>query len=82
MSINGTLESPPSAAAGALPAVLDAAPVPVALNGITPNGVHHIFPSNAVLELADGFKYEGVSFGATGKGVAGECVFQTGKLKF
>jgi carbamoyl-phosphate synthase/aspartate carbamoyltransferase len=35
--------------------------------------------SNAVLELADGSVYQGFSFGATGKSVAGECVFQTGE---
>jgi Carbamoyl-phosphate synthase small chain, CPSase domain len=33
---------------------------------------------DAVLELQDGVVYAGVSFGAAGKSVAGECVFQTG----
>ena len=33
---------------------------------------------DAVLELQDGAAYAGVSFGASGKSVAGECVFQTG----
>ena len=33
---------------------------------------------DAVLELADGTAFRGVSFGAEGKSVAGECVFQTG----
>lgn len=32
-----------------------------------------------VLELADGTSYTGVSFGAEGKSVSGECVFQTGE---
>ena len=32
-----------------------------------------------VLELADGTAYEGISFGAQGKSVSGECVFQTGQ---
>jgi hypothetical protein len=32
-----------------------------------------------VLELADGTAYRGFSFGAEGKSVAGECVFQTGE---
>ena len=36
--------------------------------------------SNAVLELADGSVFQGFSFGATGRSVAGECVFQTGEL--
>lgn len=33
---------------------------------------------DAILELQDGAAYAGVSFGALGKSVAGECVFQTG----
>ena len=33
---------------------------------------------DAVLELADGTVFRGISFGADGKSVAGECVFQTG----
>ena len=33
---------------------------------------------DAVLELADGTAFKGISFGAEGKSVAGECVFQTG----
>ena len=32
-----------------------------------------------ILELVDGSAYRGISFGAEGKSVAGECVFQTGK---
>lgn len=35
--------------------------------------------SDAVLELVDGTAFRGISFGAEGKSVAGECVFQTGK---
>jgi carbamoyl-phosphate synthase/aspartate carbamoyltransferase len=35
--------------------------------------------SEAVLELADGSAFRGISFGAQGKSVAGECVFQTGE---
>jgi hypothetical protein len=31
-----------------------------------------------VLELQDGLVLRGTSFGAEGKGVSGECVFQTG----
>lgn len=34
---------------------------------------------DAVLELSDGSAYRGISFGAEGKSIAGECVFQTGK---
>lgn len=36
--------------------------------------------SKMVLELADGTAFQGFSFGAKGKGISGECVFQTGKL--
>jgi carbamoyl-phosphate synthase / aspartate carbamoyltransferase len=32
----------------------------------------------AVLDLFDGTAFRGISFGAQGKSVAGECVFQTG----
>lgn len=33
---------------------------------------------DGVLELQDGTAFRGFSFGAEGKSVAGECVFQTG----
>lgn len=33
-----------------------------------------------VLEFADGTAYEGISFGAPGKSISGECVFQTGEF--
>lgn len=33
-----------------------------------------------VLEMADGTAYEGIGFGAEGKSISGECVFQTGPL--
>lgn len=33
-----------------------------------------------ILELADGTALKGVGFGAEGKSISGECVFQTGKL--
>jgi carbamoyl-phosphate synthase/aspartate carbamoyltransferase len=36
------------------------------------------FAVDAVLELSDGSSFRGISFGAEGKSVAGECVFQTG----
>lgn len=35
--------------------------------------------SEMVLDLADGTSYTGISFGAEGKSVSGECVFQTGE---
>jgi carbamoyl-phosphate synthase/aspartate carbamoyltransferase len=33
---------------------------------------------DGVLELADGSAYRGISFGAEGKSISGECVYQTG----
>jgi carbamoylphosphate synthase small subunit len=38
----------------------------------------HGLSVDAVLELSDGATFRGISFGAEGKSVAGECVFQTG----
>ncbi|KJA15215.1 hypothetical protein HYPSUDRAFT_48599 [Hypholoma sublateritium FD-334 SS-4] len=37
---------------------------------------------DAVLELQDGTAFRGISFGAEGKSVAGECVFQTGMVGY
>ncbi|OCB88490.1 carbamoyl-phosphate synth [Sanghuangporus baumii] len=37
---------------------------------------------DAVLELSDGSAFQGMSFGASGKSVAGECVFQTGMVGY
>lgn len=37
---------------------------------------------DAVLELSDGSLFPGTSFGAAGKSVAGECVFQTGMVGY
>lgn len=42
---------------------------------LTPSPLHDV---DAVLELQDGTPYPGVSFGASGTSIAGECVFQTG----
>ncbi|KAI0300690.1 carbamoyl-phosphate synth [Multifurca ochricompacta] len=38
--------------------------------------------ADAVLELIDGTAFRGISFGAEGKSVAGECVFQTGMVGY
>ncbi|KAJ7475150.1 hypothetical protein B0H11DRAFT_1327067 [Mycena galericulata] len=37
---------------------------------------------DAILELSDGSALRGISFGAQGKSVAGECVFQTGMVGY
>lgn len=36
--------------------------------------------AEGLLELFDGSAFRGICFGAEGKSVAGECVFQTGML--
>ncbi|KAJ7207910.1 hypothetical protein GGX14DRAFT_634388 [Mycena pura] len=38
--------------------------------------------ADAVLQLSDGSAFCGISFGAQGKSVAGECVFQTGMVGY
>lgn len=35
-----------------------------------------------ILELADGTEFRGLSFGAEGKSISGECVFQTGMVGY
>lgn len=50
---------------------------PPASASIAVDGVEQ---TEGVLELADGSAFRGISFGAEGKSVAGECVFQTGML--
>ncbi|KAG8786123.1 hypothetical protein FRC15_012070 [Serendipita sp. 397] len=47
-------------------------PIPMAFDAV----------SDTVLELIDGTLYHGISFGAVGKSVAGECVFQTGMVGY
>lgn len=50
-------------------------------NNISPVRSYHesnSSPDHAILELLDGSVFQGFSFGAPGKSVAGECVFQTG----
>ncbi|TFK22828.1 aspartate carbamoyltransferase [Coprinopsis marcescibilis] len=37
---------------------------------------------DGILELTDGTVYSGISFGAEGKSIAGECVFQTGMVGY
>ncbi|KAH9939653.1 carbamoyl-phosphate synthase [Epithele typhae] len=53
-------------------------PSPIAATSIHEDGS----VIDAVLELADGTAVKGVSFGAEGKSVAGECVFQTGMVGY
>ncbi|WFD43066.1 Carbamoyl-phosphate synthase [Malassezia psittaci] len=48
----------------------------------TSNPVGEESGSSMVLELADGTEYQGISFGAEGKSISGECVFQTGMVGY
>jgi carbamoyl-phosphate synthase/aspartate carbamoyltransferase len=56
--------------------ILPAPPVTTA-----PVGDNDAEPLDGLFELVDGSAFRGISFGAEGKSVAGECVFQTGKLR-
>ncbi|KAJ6510497.1 hypothetical protein C8R45DRAFT_964291 [Mycena sanguinolenta] len=58
-----------------LPSILNGAP-PMIASANTPEQV------DAVLELSDGSAFRGISFGAQGKSVGGECVFQTGMVGY
>lgn len=49
-------------------------PSPITFAALSPESAFQ----DAVLELKDGTAYRGISFGAQGVSVAGECVFQTG----
>ncbi|KAG8920509.1 hypothetical protein FRC02_000872, partial [Tulasnella sp. 418] len=77
MSINGQLT-----ATNAVPPLNDDVPIPLNNPPVTLSDPPVSSAFNAVLELADGSKYEGISFGASGKSVAGECVFQTGMVGY
>ena len=57
----------------------NAASGPVPSIPASPSNIDGMVES-AVLELNDGSIFRGFSFGAPGKSVAGECVFQTGEF--
>jgi carbamoyl-phosphate synthase / aspartate carbamoyltransferase len=69
-SITGPVRPITAGAAANFPADITPAP-PV-------TAAHDDGEPEAVLEFADGSAFRGISFGAQGKSVAGECVFQTG----
>ncbi|KAG6812083.1 hypothetical protein H0H92_004447 [Tricholoma furcatifolium] len=52
---------------------------PVTSASVTDNGTERM---EGILELADGSAFRGISFGAEGKSIAGECVFQTGMVGY
>ncbi len=54
-------------------------PAPALPASAPPLGESH--EANMVLELADGSAHSGISFGAEGKSISGECVFQTGESR-
>lgn len=60
---------------------INGGPVPAALRPLFKDDHEKMAPiaiADAILELGDGSTYRGIGFGAEGKSVAGECVFQTG----
>ena len=70
-----------AALAPSLRAVLAEEQVPSRTPSPAPPATAPPFGSKAprmLLELADHTEYQGISFGAEGKSIAGECVFQTG----
>lgn len=50
---------------------------PVTAPPIREDGVER---TDGIIELIDGSAFRGISFGAEGKSISGECVFQTGEL--
>lgn len=61
------------------PSTLNDGPTPP-INPIIEANNAHSLSVDAVLEFSDGSIFRGISFGAEGKSVAGECVFQTGQF--
>ncbi|KAK0187138.1 hypothetical protein F5146DRAFT_765194 [Armillaria mellea] len=57
-------------------------PTPLASAPYAQNNKSTLSGDNAVLELGDGSAFKGISFGAEGTSVAGECVFQTGMVGY
>ncbi|KDN40097.1 putative URA2-multifunctional pyrimidine biosynthesis protein [Tilletiaria anomala UBC 951] len=55
---------------------------PATLPPLAPGDAAPDAAANMVLELADGTAYRGISFGAAGKSISGECVFQTGMVGY
>ncbi|KAJ3544669.1 hypothetical protein NMY22_g2703 [Coprinellus aureogranulatus] len=72
-----------TAGLGAYVNSLPAAPVTGPVRGDLVKGEHEQpVEVDGVLELEDGTAFRGFSFGAQGKSVAGECVFQTGMVGY
>lgn len=67
----GILISPSAAAAPLSPSSIPQRPVTAV------EDYQHV--QTATLVLEDGSSFQGISFGAEGKSISGECVFQTGK---
>jgi hypothetical protein len=63
----------------ALTNLVPAAPVTGPVRDDLKSGEQYV-EVDGVLELSDGSAFRGFSFGAQGKSVAGECVFQTGEF--
>lgn len=95
MAANGTSGSNGAAALGSSSIAAAESILPTSRPGLSRTATAAIAPGPAapatypplaqsqdasmVLELADGTAYAGTSFGAEGKSISGECVFQTGE---
>ncbi|KAN0059974.1 Carbamoyl-phosphate synthase [Thecaphora frezii] len=79
MAASATVTTP-SLGAGQLPATNNAQATPYPPATSPPLGRED--STEMVLELADGTAYRGISFGAEGKSISGECVFQTGMVGY
>ncbi|KAI0791409.1 carbamoyl-phosphate synth [Abortiporus biennis] len=76
-SANDTTRPPLSRSASLHPNGYPAPPV------TAPSSTDEFSPSReSVIELSDGTAFKGISFGAEGKSVSGECVFQTGMVGY
>ena len=83
MSVSGQAPTAPTGISPSLRnALADSVPsrAPSPAPPVTLAPVGHEHAPRMVLELADKTELQGISFGAEGKSVSGECVFQTGMV--
>ena len=84
VSTNGAGAAAPAIAPSLRAALADQVPsrAPSPAPPATSAPIGHEASSTMVLELADKTEYRGISFGAEGKSISGECVFQTGMVGY
>lgn len=85
MSVSGQAQTAPTGISPSLRnALADGVPsrAPSPAPPVTLAPVGHEDAPKMVLELADKSEFQGISFGAEGKSVSGECVFQTGMVGY